>query len=104
MARKINRDKKLKNLSILDRFEVIIISDDIGIPKPDPKIFWHGCKTANENPEDCYYVGDNLDTDAKAASAAGLTGIWLNREQEKGNHAALMEIGTLSKLPKLIRS
>ncbi len=103
-GQKDQQRQKLRDLRILDRFEVVIISDDIGIPKPDPKIFWHGCKKANENPADCYYVGDNLDTDAKAASAAGFTGIWLNREQEKGNHAALMEIRTLSQLPELIRS
>ena len=103
-GQKDQQRQKLRDLSILDRFEVVIISDDIGIPKPDPKIFWHGCKAASENPADCYYVGDNLDTDAKAASAAGLAGIWLNREQAKGNNAAPMEIRTLSQLPKLIRS
>ena len=102
-GQKDQQRQKLRDLSILDRFEVVIISDDIGIPKPDPKIFWHGCKAANENPADCYYVGDNLDTDAKAASAAGLTGIWLNREQVKDNNAALIEISTLFQLPKLIR-
>ena len=103
-GQKVQQRQKLRNLSIIERFAVIIISDDIGVSKPDPKIFRYGCKTANKKPADCYYVGDNLDTDAKAASAAGLTGIWLNREQEKGNDASLMEIRTLSQLPKLIRS
>ena len=96
--------QKLRDLNILDRFKVIIISDDIGISKPDPKIFWHGCKTANEKPADCYYVGDNFNTDAKAASEAGLKGIWLNMEKNKGKDTTLMEIRTLFQLPEVIQS
>jgi putative hydrolase of the HAD superfamily len=96
--------QKLRDLNILERFEVIIISDDIGISKPDPKIFWHGCKKANEKLAECYYVGDNFHTDAKAASEARLKGIWLNREPDKGKDATLIEISTLSQLPEMIQS
>lgn len=95
--------QKLRDLNILERFEVIIISDDIGISKPDPKIFWHGCKTANVKIAECYYVGDNFHTDAKAATEAGLKGIWLNREQDKVKDTAIMEIRTLSQLPEVIQ-
>ena len=101
---KVQQRQKLKDLNIFARFEVIIISDDIGISKPDPEIFWHGCKTANESPAECYYVGDNFKTDAKAASRAGMQAIWLNRGREKGKDRAIREIRTLSQLPKLIQS
>ena len=96
--------QKLRDLNILERFAVIVISDDIGISKPNPKIFWHACDTASENRAECYYVGDNFDTDAKAASEAGLNAIWLNREQARGHDATLKQISTLAQLPKLIHS
>ena len=101
---KYQQRQKLRDLNILDRFEVIVISDDIGISKPNPEIFWHGCKKANENLAKCYYVGDDLHTDAEAASEAGLKGIWLNREQEKRKDKAIIEVSTLYQLAKVIQS
>jgi len=41
-------------------------------------------------PSKCYYIGDDLHTDAKAASEAGLKGIWLNRDQEKRKNEAII--------------
>ncbi len=101
---KYQQRQKLRDLKIIERFEVIVISDDIGISKPNPEIFWYGCKKAKENLAKCYYVGDNLHTDAKAASEAGLKGIWLNREQEKRKDEAIIEVSALYQLPKVIQS
>ena len=101
---KYQQRQKLRDLKIIERFEVIVISDDIGISKPNPEIFWHGCKKANESLAKCYYIGDDLHTDAKAASEAGLKGIWLNREQEKRKDEATIEVNALYQLPKVIQS
>ena len=95
--------QKLEALNILNRFKVVVISDDIGISKPDPEIFRYGCKKANEDLANCYYVGDNPDTDARAACAAGLNGIWLNRKQMKRNDANIPEVSTLSQLAKMVQ-
>lgn len=101
---KYQQRQKLEELNIVDRFDLIVISSDIGISKPNPEIFWHGCKKANENIANCYYVGDNLHTDAKAASEAGLKGIWLNREQVERNAKAVPVISNLYQLEKVIQS
>jgi putative hydrolase of the HAD superfamily len=101
---KYQQRQKLRDLKILDRFEVIVISDDIGISKPNPEIFWHGCKKANESHADCYYIGDDLHTDAKAASEARLKGIWLNREQKKRKDKTIIEISALYQLSEVIQS
>ena len=95
---------KLRDLKIVHKFEVIVISDDIGISKPDPEIFWHACKKANQNPANCYYIGDSLNTDARAASEAGLKGIWLNREQKKSKDNAAVEVNALYQLSEVIQS
>ena len=101
---KYQQRQKLRDLKIIERFEVIVISDDIGISKPNPEIFWHGCKKANESLAKCYYIGDDLHTDAKASSEAGLKGILLNREQEKSKDKAIIEVSSLYQLPKVIQS
>jgi putative hydrolase of the HAD superfamily len=51
----------------------------VGIGKPDPRIFEVTCAQLGLSPADCVYVGDRLETDALAAQAAGLRGIWLDR-------------------------
>jgi len=90
--------QKLKELGIVDRFDIIIVSEDVGASKPEPQIFKYACKTACQKPSDCFYVGDKLEIDARAASAAGLTGIWLNRNQPKADLNGIHEIHTLDAL------
>ena len=90
--------QKLEALGIADCFDIIIVSEDVGVSKPDPQIFRHACKAAGQDPSDCLYVGDKLKTDALAASAAGLTGIWLNRNRLKAEHNGIHEIHTLDAL------
>ncbi len=72
--------QKLEKTGIAHYFEVIVVSDDIGIFKPDPAIFAHAVKRAGKQPSQCWYVGDKVDIDAKAAMDAGLTGVWVNRK------------------------
>jgi putative hydrolase of the HAD superfamily len=90
--------QKLTELGIIDRFEIIIISEEVGVSKPRPQIFRHACNAAGKNPSDCVYVGDKLEIDARAASDAGLTGIWLNRNQLKEALNGIHEIQTLDAL------
>jgi len=74
--------KKLVRMGILERFEVMIISGQLGFAKPDPRIFTAACKEASLPPEECVYIGDRLETDALGASAAGLRGVWLDRKNQ----------------------
>jgi len=90
--------QKLEDLGIIDRFDTIVVSEDIGISKPDSQIFLHACKAANQTPSDCFYVGDKLETDALAAGKAGLTGIWLNRYDQNYDQNDVREISTLDAL------
>lgn len=59
-------------VAALGEFDVVVLDDDVGAPKPDP----HGLRLALERlgaePGDALYVGDTL-SDARAARAAGVT-------------------------------
>lgn len=71
--------EKLRKTGIDSYFDIILISDDIGVFKPDPAIFLKAVEMAGKDPSQCYYLGDKVATDAKAAQDAGLVGIWMNR-------------------------
>lgn len=70
---------KLARTGLLDRFACVVCVDTAGCAKPDPEIFAYACRALAVQPHEAAYVGDNRITDAQAAHAAGLTGIWLDR-------------------------
>ncbi|MEV0841300.1 HAD family hydrolase [Actinocatenispora sera] len=71
--------RKLAATGLLDRFACVVCVDTAGCAKPDPAIFGYACRALAVAPHEAAYVGDNPGTDAVAAHAAGLTGVWLDR-------------------------
>lgn len=71
--------RKLIHMGLIDRFSTIIISEELGLSKPDPRIFLEACRAAKVSPSDCWHIGDNFNADAQGSLSAGLRGIWLNR-------------------------
>lgn len=65
----------------LDRFfgDFVFISCEVGVEKPDPRIFQHALRVLGVRPEEAVYVGDKAEHDAGAAVAAGLHGVWVDR-------------------------
>lgn len=92
--------QKLRDLGILARFDTVVVSEDIGIAKPDPRIFIHACRQASQKASVCCYVGNKLETDAQAAASAGLAGIWLNRNGSRSRQSSIREITTLDALQR----
>jgi putative hydrolase of the HAD superfamily len=75
----VQQHHKVEVLGLTSVFDVVIASGDIGIAKPDARIFSHAAELLGVSPSRCAYIGDKRDTDAEAATAAGMTGIWLDR-------------------------
>jgi putative hydrolase of the HAD superfamily len=90
--------RKLSQTGILDRFQLIVVSEQFGRAKPDPAIFRHACEAAGVRPAEAIYVGDRYDVDAQAARAAGLHGIWLDRRAASGTDHLPPIITSLEKL------
>lgn len=60
-------------------FEVWAISEDLGLQKPDPRIFAHAIEQAGVEPSRAAMVGDRLDYDVRPAKAVGMRAVWLLR-------------------------
>lgn len=71
---------KLETAGLSDRVPMLVGVDTLGFGKPDPRVFMEACRRLGTDPSHTVYIGDELDVDARAASAAGLMGIWLNRD------------------------
>ncbi|QDZ16376.1 HAD family hydrolase [Humibacter ginsenosidimutans] len=70
---------KLDAIGVGDDFDVVIASGDVGVAKPDARIFALACQRLGVRPSEAVYVGDRLATDAIGAARAGLIGVWIDR-------------------------
>ena len=66
-------------------FDVIIASADIGIEKPDPRIFGEALRLLHASPESVVHVGDTMDEDIAGALSAGLQAVLLDRQDLQVN-------------------
>lgn len=95
------QEKKVSRTGLGRYVDVVLTSDQLGVAKPDPAVFELACIRVGVSPQAAVYVGDRLEVDALAATAAGLRGIWLNRggrEVPSGVEA----IDDLTELPRLL--
>lgn len=102
---------KLALCGLSSTFTVVVTRDTLGFGKPDPRAFHVACQRlgpAGSAPAQTVYVGDHLRVDAQAATAAGLHGVWLQRDKcDTQGLAHAGELGipvvtTLSQVPGLL--
>lgn len=70
----------LQSLELREFFKSITISTQAGAAKPDGKIFATALEKHNCSPEAAWHIGDSITEDYHGARAAGLRGIWINRQ------------------------
>lgn len=57
-----------------DMFDVVAISGEVGMRKPDPEIYLYACERIGMSPSECVFV-DDLRVNVDAAAALGMVGI-----------------------------
>lgn len=69
--------RKLEKMKLLDAFDAVVISEGVGLAKPDPQIFALMLRELGLAAGECWFVGDNPRNDVLGAAAAGMHAIWL---------------------------
>ena len=101
---------KLEAVGLAADVPMLVGVDTLGVGKPDPRMFVEGCRRLGTEPGRTVYVGDELDIDARGASAAGLHGVWLDRpglrrievSAEEIEASGVAMISSLSELPAML--
>ncbi|HXQ48504.1 MAG TPA: HAD family hydrolase [Thermoplasmata archaeon] len=88
----------LEKATVLRFFEVVVSSGTERVEKPSPEIFRRAAARMDVPVAEAFHVGDLAFRDAKAARAAGLSSVWLNREGT-GFGDDPPEITSLTELP-----
>jgi len=89
---------KLEKMAIKEYFTDIITAGEVGISKPNIKLFSIACERVNKQPQECYYIGDDLHTDIIPCKDVGMNGIWLNRKRETSTINSIKMIYNLNDL------
>jgi putative hydrolase of the HAD superfamily len=71
--------EKLAGTTLAPRFGAIVISAELGVAKPDPRIFQHALRAVGAHANDSVMIGDSLSRDVAGARGAGLRSIWIDR-------------------------
>jgi HAD superfamily hydrolase (TIGR01549 family) len=79
---------KISQTGLESAFSVVVISGDLGIGKPDPRIFGHALEAlgvSHIDPAEAVMVGDSWERDVEGALGAGLGAIWISHGREPPN-------------------
>lgn len=89
----------LNRCGIADFFQVVIDSHDVGVEKPDPRIFQFALAKTKARPEQTVYVGDIYSIDVIGAERAGLQPVLLDGV---GSYAVGLSCRTIKHLRALL--
>ena len=92
---------KLNNCGLTPFFNEIITSEEVGVMKPNPKVFEFALEKAKASKNESIYVGDDFKVDIEGALNAGINAIFYNPNQKKhelpifGDVTELIQIKTI---------
>ena len=92
---------KLDHARLKPYFQQIITSEQVGVKKPNPKIFKHALLQAKAIEIESVYIGDDLEVDILGCQNYGIDGIYFNPEQIAHPENPKYEISCLSELKEL---
>jgi putative hydrolase of the HAD superfamily len=93
--------RKLRQLGFQSYFGVVVTSEEVGVEKPDPRVFLRALTALGVEASEAVMIGDDLQGDIHGARAAGLATV-LTTEfsgREVDSAAADVLISSLAELP-----
>jgi putative hydrolase of the HAD superfamily len=79
-------------------FKVMLLSKDISIPKPDPRIFQHALDLLGVSAFEAVMIGDSIETDIKGSEAVGMKTVLIDDGFSDWSGPKIQELDELAKL------
>jgi YjjG family noncanonical pyrimidine nucleotidase len=73
---------KLAYCGLAAMVDQLVVSDDVGVSKPEKRIFEIALERLDVGPEDAVMVGDSWANDIAGAAGAGIRAVWFNPERK----------------------
>lgn len=78
--------KKFEKFDLYESASQTVISEDVGVLKPDPKVFAHATNLAQVEPTEILYVGDSFSSDIEGGSTFGWNTAWFTSNGDPQKH------------------
>ena len=75
----LEQREKLDTYGIAPWMDVVVISEEVGVTKPDPAIFQIALERLGCSPAQAVMLGDSWQVDVLGARQAGIRPVWFNR-------------------------
>ena len=96
--------EKFDKSGLKDCFAHIVLSEEVGCQKPNPRIFEEALRMNGISAEDAVMIGDSWNSDIQGAINAGIDQIWIRKSQDplpEGQSATYL-VQTLSEVMKIL--
>jgi putative hydrolase of the HAD superfamily len=90
-------------LGLARHFDWLGVSSELGVHKPDPRIFERAARSLGVPPGAIVHVGDSFEEDVAGARAAGWRAVWLARDGGVADGPAGPALTSLAGLPGWLR-
>ena len=94
---------KLTGCGLADLIHALVTSEDVGVSKPDVRIFEHALALTATPADDAVMFGDAWATDIVGARQAGIRAVWFNRSGAESPSADVAEVRALLPTDELMR-
>jgi putative hydrolase of the HAD superfamily len=94
--------RKLRVTGLLPLLDLIVISGNEQVKKPDPLIFTRAAERLAVRPDECAFVGDHARNDIYGAGAVGMKTVWYPGEQQWPAEQAIAPDYTIQSLGELL--
>ncbi|WP_180271322.1 HAD family hydrolase [Fredinandcohnia onubensis] len=92
---------KIMTTHLNNCFDIIIISEEVGLSKPDKRIFELALNKLHVQPETTLFVGDDIEKDIGGCQNANIKGIWFNPHKDK-NETEIKPYAEIDSLDRLL--
>jgi putative hydrolase of the HAD superfamily len=100
----VRREQQLKlaRCGLTSLVEALVTSEEVGVQKPDPRIFQTALDRVGVSPSDAIMVGDAWATDVEGARRAGVRPVWLNRLRDMSPDPSVSELRSFEPLAEAL--
>jgi HAD superfamily hydrolase (TIGR01509 family) len=74
------QEEKLRVTGLEDLVDHLVCSEQVGVTKPDPRIFRVALRRVRARPERAVMVGDSWESDVIGATRLGIRSVWFHRD------------------------
>lgn len=95
---------KLAESGLAGYFDVVVISGELGLGKPDPAVFAHALEQLHVGADEALMVGDSWERDILGARGSGLAALWLSagRQVPESGHDELTSVTIVEALRGIV--